>query len=559
MDTPSLPTYTAEPVLDDGILMNIRLSIAGKTWHLWGRNGMDRETTLARACPTGVLPVLLGAGLGHCLRELAERGPVAVVDREASIRKLTGVLKPTHENITLIDTVDPQQALLELARWRQANGAAPLHPVRFSLYQRLAPAYYGLIAKTLETETQTDFWQQAQYPKFQNTKPRILFFKAKYFLSNEICNALSRLDVPYEAFQVETGGVAANDYVESLLKAILRYKPDFVLTVNHFGLDREGKITGMLERMGLPLASWFVDNPHLILYRYKGLDASNVVLFSFDASNLTELSNAGFRNVHYLPLATDSERFKPGLAPKFKTWRSAVSFVGNSMTTAVDRTLRQAAPSPLLRKQYTEIAAAFGESEEVYVSRFIERSYPELAEEIARSDSIERQLALESLITWESTRLYRLKCIQATLEFSPLIVGDQAWKTLLPDDGSWRHLPLLHYYKDLPAFYPCSDINFNCTSLQMKGAVNQRVFDVPACGGFLLTDYRAQMETLFEPETEVAIYNDVNEISERISHFLRHPAERKAISVRARKRILAHHTYTQRLTSLAAIMRKQFS
>ena len=46
----------------------------------------------------------------------------------------------------------------------------------------------------------------------------------------------------------------------------------------------------------------------------------------------------------------------------------------------------------------------------------------------------------------------------------------------------------LNYYKDLPLLYNACKINFNATSLQMKEAVNQRVFDVPACGAFLLTD-----------------------------------------------------------------------
>ena len=76
------------------------------------------------------------------------------------------------------------------------------------------------------------------------------------------------------------------------------------------------------------------------------------------------------------------------------------------------------------------------------------------------------------------------------LDFNPLIVGDPGWKELLKGRDGWRYHSELSYYDDLPDFYPLSDINFNCTSQQMKGAVNQRVFDVPCCNGFLLTDHR---------------------------------------------------------------------
>ena len=69
-----------------GSLNDLRLLVNGKTWHLWGRDGMAREQALAASAPVRSLPVLLGPGLGHCLDLLAATGrPVAVVDREAAV------------------------------------------------------------------------------------------------------------------------------------------------------------------------------------------------------------------------------------------------------------------------------------------------------------------------------------------------------------------------------------------------------------------------------------------------------------------------------------------
>ena len=92
----------------------------------------------------------------------------------------------------------------------------------------------------------------------------------------------------------------------------------------------------------------------------------------------------------------------------------------------------------------------------------------------------------------------------------------------------------------------------------MKGAVNQRVFDVPATASFIITDWREQIENLFEPGKEVICYTSPQEAEVLIRRYLASPAERKAISKAARRRILAEHTYEHRVRSLAHTMQSVF-
>lgn len=93
----------------------------------------------------------------------------------------------------------------------------------------------------------------------------------------------------------------------------------------------------------------------------------------------------------------------------------------------------------------------------------------------------------------------------------------------------------------------------------MKGAVNQRVFDVPACGGFLVTDWRDQMEAIFDPEKEVACYRDPREIPDVVASWLADPVGREEMTRLARARILAEHTYVHRLRFLLASMRATYA
>jgi spore maturation protein CgeB len=326
-------------------------------------------------------------------------------------------------------------------------------------------------------------------------------------------------------------------------------------------VDREGVLVDLLEKLRIPLASWFVDNPHLILYLYKRLVSPWTSIFTWDSDNIDSLKSMGFEHVSYLPLATDATRFKPrGNLPAEHPWRSRVSFVGNSMVHKVDKRMGVADPPRELIKRYREIAAAFGESEERSVSRFIHAEFPREAELFDELPTVERKLAFETMITWEATRQYRTRCVEQILPFNPLIAGDDGWLKTFPGEGrDWRRHPELSYYDDLPHFYPLSEVNFNTTSKQMKGAVNQRVFDVPAAGAFVLTDDRAQMQRLFEPGREIAVYQKPEEIPGLVEHYLNTPGERRKIIERARARILDQHTYEHRLMALFKTMRDIYS
>ena len=390
--------------------------------------------------------------------------------------------------------------------------------------------------------------------------PRVLLVTSRFFLLGEIMTAFDRMGVKYR--YLDTGGdeLGLEQYLKSLLTAIKELRPHFVLTVNHLGVDHEGVLTGLLSRLDIPLASWFVDNPALALALYANPAAKRTAVFTWDTDNLQPLRAQGFEQVFYLPLATDERRFAPpSEAPASHPWRAKVSFVGNSMVIKTSLRLEYAAPGERLLSAVPELARAFGEHPEWSVRTFMAGHFPHLMEDFAALNSPHRQLAFETAVIWESTRQYRARCLNRLMEFSPLIVGDEGWLATFEGEGvRWRRLAELAYYDQLPGFYPLSEINFNCTSLQMKGAVNQRVFDVPACGAFLLTDYRAQMERLFEPGKEVAVYGDPEEIPDLVSHYLAHPEERTRIALAARKRVLAEHTYVTRMGQLLETMRTTF-
>lgn len=81
-------------------------------------------------------------------------------------------------------------------------------------------------------------------------------------------------------------------------------------------------------------------------------------------------------------------------------------------------------------------------------------------------------------------------------------------------------------------------------------AVNPRVFEVAAAGGFQVCDPCVGLDALFDFDTELPVYRDLTECRERIDYFLTHPDEREAVAARARKRVLRDHTYEARARAM---------
>ena len=533
--------------------------------------GKAASNALPPLMPTGAgqppfLPVLLGSGSGVALSRVLEfcetnTLPLLVIDAETPILEHT-CLREQYCHCPGIEWItDPEAGTVarKLTLWQTEQGGAPLIPLPHPFYQRLSKDFYTGLKEICEASRRFNFWQRVNYPRFASDTARILMLTNKYFLTGEITSACERLDIPCRVLQLPDDEYGHDDFVKDLLESVVSFKPDFAFTINHLGVDREGVLVHLLEKLRLPLASWFVDNPHLVLSMYRELVTPWTSIFTWDTDNIPSLEALGYEHVRYLPLGTDAHRFTPPTLdspPVPPQWKARISFVGNSMVHKVAERKNRYNPPAELLDRLEELGAGFAVSEERDIEQFFRSTHPELTLFLRERMDAETRLGYEAMLTWEATRQYRLSCVSAIFPFEPLIVGDSGWHTIIPQSVRWRYHSELSYYTDLPRFYPGSDINFNCTSKQMKGAVNQRVFDVPATGNFLLTDYREQVENLFEPGREIICYHSPEEATALAERFLAAPEERLRVSQAARRRVLAEHTYDHRLRALIAMMRQ---
>ncbi len=508
--------------------------------------------------------VILGMGMGYHAEQLlknTENQPVVIIEKNREILKSflhTVTLKEWAKDrfVYFIATDDTAVVLKRISRIQLKHALQPFTIVEHRPSTRLYPQFYSSIKHMLGHIQNINIGAKCRYQKFKNEQLRILIIHSKYYLLAEILNSLKKLGHNTKLIMVETDheGQGSQEVIEKIIAEILVFKPDFVLTINHLGFDRAGILTQFFTDIELPYASWYVDSPVFILEDFKKQISPLLAIFVWDSDYISDLTQRGFEHVFYLPLATDPDIFKDITlhANPLKKIACDVGFVGNSGEHIIDECTQKLHKNRIALKLLDRFARQFMLSKE----RLLQNIQIDLsAEEHYEYQNIMENMrsVFEPAVTWRATQIYRIDCIKKLLGFRPRIHGDPGWSTHV--NGHALLGSELNYYEELPHFYNVCTVNFNTTSLQMKQGVNQRVFDVPACRSFLLTDYRRQIENMFEIDKEVVCYNHPDEIKDLISFYLRHPTHRQSIAAKAYTRVLEEHTYMHRITMLLDHMR----
>lgn len=269
-----------------------------------------------------------------------------------------------------------------------------------------------------------------------------------------------------------------------LLSWLERVEPDLIFVCKGEYVSVD-TIGWVRRRMKVPWALWFIDDP-LHLDKSTSLSPHYDYLFTTDAASADSHRRAGAPRVEVLPYACHPPLHSPqALEPgEREALSSQVVFVG-TINTAHRRDVLEALASFDLR--------VWGGTTERYID-------PEGRE-------------MEGKLHLSEALLERLS-------------GRWAWD------------------EEVPKIYAASDVVLN---VQHPDRLNMRLFEAPACGAFLLTDGRDYVGEFFEPEKEVALYDGLEDVAEKVAYWLSRPEERRAIAEAGRRRAHRDHTYQRRM------------
>ena len=82
------------------------------------------------------------------------------------------------------------------------------------------------------------------------------------------------------------------------------------------------------------------------------------------------------------------------------------------------------------------------------------------------------------------------------------------------------------------------------------GALNMRTFEAPACGATLLCDDREELPLMFDVDSEIMVYRSVEELRELLHRCKQDPTYATRVAEKGYRRVMAHHTYAQRMKSV---------
>ena len=143
---------------------------------------------------------------------------------------------------------------------------------------------------------------------------------------------------------------------------------------------------------------------------------------------------------------------------------------------------------------------------------------------------------------------HRESIVVSLQNFDTHVYGSAAWRTA-PIDQSRVH-PGVFGAKTNEVFN-AAHINLNIHTWFGQGSgMNLRLFEVPASGGFLLTDWVAEIDGTYREGEHVVCWRTVDELRTKVAYYLAHEDERREIAARGRQHCLQHHSYAVRAREL---------
>ena len=121
------------------------------------------------------------------------------------------------------------------------------------------------------------------------------------------------------------------------------------------------------------------------------------------------------------------------------------------------------------------------------------------------------------------------------------------------DTSSMPHINNRGFAKSLdemPLIFNNSKINLNITARSIRSGLSLRIFDILGCGGFLLTNYQAELPEYFEIGSEVEAFSSMEELHDKCAYYLAHDSEREAIARRGYEKAARYHSYDTRLLEM---------
>ena len=389
----------------------------------------------------------------------------------------------------------------------------------------------------------------------------ILMYRWKAYNYRDIEQTFLLLGHTVDNIEQELGSYDVSPEFERVIEEKIRGTHyDMVFTVNYFPL-----ISNVCERTGVKYVSWTCDNPLISMYHESVFHACNYI-FTFDKTNYLEFRGMGVKHIWYLPLAVDTERMDALLgAPEkperrnatqdseMRKYRGDVAFVGSLYERNSYDKIKNRLPEYLRGYFDAVMEAQLNISGANIVEPMLTTNILEQLQEyfqLEKSEGSFSDLGLIFQTTVLGFKIAEIERRRALIELSKHYRVNVYSNSDVSDLLRIQYCGSVDYWSEMPKVFRMSKINLNFTIPNIKSGIPLRIWDVLGCGGFLLTNYQAEIPYYFKEGEDLVCFDGLEDLCEKVGYYLEHEEERKRIAWNGYHKVREKHSYIERIHTM---------
>lgn len=383
---------------------------------------------------------------------------------------------------------------------------------------------------------------------------RILMYRWKAYNYRDIEQTFLRLGHTVDNIEQRLGNYDVEPEFERVIEEKMRQTPyDMVFTVNYFAL-----ISNVCERMGVRYVSWTCDNPLISMYHESVFHDCNYI-FTFDKTNYLEFRGMGVKHIWYLPLAVDTERIRAVLdqsSDRVK-YEGDIAFVGSLYERNSYDRIKNRLPEYLRGYFDAVMEAQLNISGANIVEPMLTMEILEQLQQYFKLEKSEGSFSDLGLIFQTTVLGFKIAEIErrrALIELSKYYNVHVYSNSDVSDLLRIRYMGSVDYWSELPKVFYMSKINLNFTIPNIKSGIPLRVWDVLGAGGFLMTNYQAEIPCYFKEGEDLVCFDGPEDLSEKAGYYLTHETERRRIAENGYRKVREDHDYMARIREMLRIL-----
>lgn len=382
----------------------------------------------------------------------------------------------------------------------------------------------------------------------------ILMYRWKAYNYRDIEQTFLLLGHRVDNIEQELGSYDVSPEFERVIEAKIRENHyDFVFTVNYFAL-----ISNVCQKLGVKYVSWTCDNPLISMYHESVFHPCNYI-FTFDKTNYLEFKGMGVEHIWHLPLAVDVDRIDAviGHAADLGKYRGDVAFVGSLYERNSYDKLKNRLPD-YLRGYFdavmeAQINISGGSIVESLLTTDILEQLQEYFE-LEKSDGSFSDLGLIFQTTVLGFKIAERQRRRALIELSKHYRVNVYSNSNVSDLLRIQYCGSVDYWSEMPKVFRATKINLNFTIPNIKSGIPLRVWDVLGSGGFLLTNYQAEIPCYFEEGSDLVCFDGIDDLREKTGYYLAHEEERRRIAENGYEKVKRYHGYVERICQILRVV-----